>query len=150
MDHAKLARELFLQGYNCAQSVFGAFTDVTGMDLDMAMKVASSFGGGMGRMREVCGACSGVFMTAGFLFGGYDPNDRAAKAAHYVKIQELAARFREKNGSIICRELLKGAETSPVPEGRSGGYYKKRPCADYVEDAAVILDAMLKEKAEEK
>ena len=150
MDHAKRARELFLQGYNCAQSVFGAFTDITEMDQDTAMRMASSFGGGMGRMREVCGACSGMFMVAGAMYGGYEPNDRAAKAAHYAMIQELAEKFREKNGSIICRDLLKAAETSPIPEKRTGMYYKKRPCADYVEDAAAILDAMLKEKEAEK
>lgn len=150
MDHAKRAKELFEQGYNCAQSVFGAFSDVTGMELDVSVKLASSFGGGMGRMREVCGACSGMFMAAGLLWGGYDPNDREAKAAHYARIQQLAAEFKKENHSIICRELLADAETSPVPEERTKAYYERRPCADYVASGAAILETMLRKEGKIK
>lgn len=144
---SEYAKSLFTQGYNCSQAVLCAFAQELGMDTDMAARLASSFGGGMGRMREVCGACSGMFMAAGLKYGGYDPLDNAAKAAHYKRIQELAQRFRENNGSIICRELLglSVKTDSPVPEKRTEEYYKKRPCGDMVADAAAILQGYFEE-----
>lgn len=143
MDHSKKAVELFKRGYNCSQAVFGAYAEELGLDLDTALKISSSFGGGMGRMREICGALTGSFMVLGMLEGGYDARDNKAKAEHYKNIQELAEKFRQQNGSIICRELLglskKGVD-NPVPELRTDSYYKKRPCVELVELAAKNLD----------
>ena len=144
MDHRELAAELFLSDSNCAQAVLEAFGDVTGLEKSFAAKLASSFGGGMGRMREVCGAVSGMLMIAGLLYG-YDDNgekDRAKKA-HYALVQELAGKFREKNGSIICREILKNPPSDPAPTPRTAEFYKNRPCARMVYCAAEILDAYI-------
>lgn len=100
------AMELFKQGYNCSQSVFGAFCEECGIDFETALKLSSSFGGGMGRLREVCGAVSGMFMVVGMKYGYTDPKDSVSKAEHYKRIQELAEEFKENNRSIVCRELL--------------------------------------------
>lgn len=142
------ARQLFLEGYNCSQSVLLAFAGELGLDKNTASAISSSFGGGMGRLREVCGAVSGMFMAAGLRFGGYAPDDREGKKVHYARIQELARRFEAENGSIICRELL-GLEQKrdePTPEKRTGEYYKKRPCAELVACAAKIFDEYCKEQ----
>lgn len=140
-EYSKKAGELFAKGYNCSQAVLLAFAEELGMSFDMAARLSSSFGGGMGRLREVCGAVSGMFMVTGLLCGYADPEDHAAKTEHYKRIQQLAARFKEHTGSIICRELLglehKGAD-SHVPEKRTAEYYKKRPCREMVEIAARI------------
>ncbi len=145
MNHEEKAKELFLQGYNCSQAVLLAFGDVTGLDEKTALMLSSSFGGGMGRMREVCGAVSGMFMVAGLLYGYSEAHDQAGKTAHYKRIQELADGFRRENGSIICRELLGllGGADSHVPEQRTDTYYKKRPCAELVAMAARIMDAYI-------
>lgn len=150
MEHDVLAGELFRKGCNCSQAVVLAFSDVTGLDERTALAVSSSFGGGMGRLREVCGAVSGAFMVAGLLWGGYDPDDRAAKAEHYKLIQHLAARLKEENGSIICRELLglPGASV-PVPEERTADYYRRRPCEAYIRTAARIIDEEIKSRGKE-
>ena len=148
MSHSQRAKELFLQGYNCAQAVFIAFSDLTGYDVDDAARISSSFGGGMGRLREVCGAMSGAFMVAGCLYGYADETDKDAKTAHYALIQDIAARFIEKNGTIICRDLI-GAEAndkSAVPTDRTPDFYKRRPCVELVEIAAEIMDEIIKEK----
>lgn len=147
-EYGKKARSLFEQGYNCAQSVLLAFDDVTGMDTKTAAMLSSSFGGGMGRLREVCGAVSGMFMVAGIFCGYCDPKAKDEKADHYALIQTLANDFKEKNGSFICRELLKlpGA-SQPVPEERTAQYYQRRPCADYVECAAVITAQRLADRS---
>lgn len=147
-DHAKLAYDYFMAGCNCSQAVFCAFEDRTGLDHETSLRLASSFGGGFGRLREVCGAFSGAAMVAGLLWGYTDLTDKEQKAAHYALIQEMAAKFREENGSIICRELLEGVPTdgSPVPEDRTAGYYQKRPCPEIVYAAAEILDQMLAER----
>ncbi|MEE3468448.1 MAG: C-GCAxxG-C-C family protein [Eubacterium sp.] len=147
MKHAEIARQLFLDGFNCAQSVFCAYEDVTGLDRETAAKLSSSFGGGMGRMREVCGCISGALMVLGHVSGSEDPQDAEAKKRNYALVQDFAARFREKNGSIICRELLAGVKTTPggEPEARTEAYYQKRPCPDLVACAATILDQMLEE-----
>lgn len=146
-SRGKKAKEYFLKGYNCSQAVLMAFHEELGLDADAAAKMASSFGGGMGRLREVCGAVSGMFLTLGIARGYSDPKDPQAKKAHYERVQALAASFRERNGSIVCRELL-GLDHKadvPTPEARTPEYYRKRPCADLVADAADILDAFLKE-----
>ena len=140
---------------NCSQAVLLAFVDElgeskTGISHETALKLSSSFGGGMGRLREVCGAVSGMFMVAGLL-KGYDlDSEPEAKAKHYELIQTLAKRFVEKNGSIVCRTLLgldngkKGFNPdNPVPEARTEVYYKKRPCAELVADAAGIAAELL-------
>ena len=146
-DHVSEAEKNFASGMNCAQSVFVAFCDVTGFDRETAMKLSSSFGGGMGRLREVCGTCSAMFMVAGLLYGLGEGFTHEDKACHYRRIQELAARFSEKHGTIVCRELLKGlAVTSdPEPERRTEQYYKVRPCIKFVRTAAEILDAYIAE-----
>lgn len=145
-EYSAKAKELFEQGYNCAQSVILAFEDVTGLDTKTAATLSSSFGGGMGRLREVCGAVSGMFMVAGILKGYDDPKAKEEKADHYAFIQSLAADYKAENGSIICRELLDlpGAQ-SPVPEERTAEYYIRRPCGDYVAHAAKLLAQRIEE-----
>lgn len=145
------AKNLFLEGYNCSQSVFGAFADELGIDRKTAMRLASSFGGGMGRLREVCGAVSGMFLVAGMKYGYSDPHDKTAKTQHYKRIQDLAAEFRGENGSIICRELLglPGGPDNPAPAERTAGYYKKRPCAELVRCAAEMMENYLEEHKDE-
>lgn len=142
------AKELFLKGYNCSQAVVGAFCEDLGLDFETAMKLSSSFGGGMGRLREVCGAVSGAFMVAGLKYGSSDPADKTAKTEHYKLIQEMAAKFKEQNGSIICRDLLGVGDKKEthVPEDRTKEYYKKRPCAELVELAAKITEEVLNSK----
>ncbi len=141
-EHAKLARNLFGEGYNCAQAVFVAYCDETGLDKETALRLSSSFGGGMGKLREVCGAVSAMFMIAGLKAGYVDPADKSAKKQHYELIQSLAARFEQKHETIICRELLglPAGKDSPVPTERDEKYYKERVCMQLVEDAARIID----------
>ena len=143
---AKKAMELFQEGYNCAQAVLGAFAQDMNMDFQQAMMLSSSFGGGMGRMREVCGAVSAMFMVAGLDKGYSDPKASTEKARHYDYIQQLAAKFKAENGSIICRDLLgltQPGPDSPVPEPRTEAYYKKRPCQLLVGQCAAILEQEL-------
>lgn len=143
-SHEEKAMELFKEGYNCAQAVLGAFTDELGMDKQTAMKLSSSFGGGMGRMREVCGAVSGMFMVAGIKSGYDNPKDPLSRAKHYKLIQDMAAEYKKYNGSIICRELLQLENSNkpedPAPAPRTEEYYKKRPCVELVGMAARIAD----------
>ena len=147
MDHAQKAIELFREkGYNCAQAVFVAFCDVTGMDEAAALRISSSFGGGMGRLREVCGGVSGAIMALGMAVEPWDPTDQPAKAEHYRRIQLLANRFRERHGTIVCRELLgEKAGTGYIPEKRTEEYYKMRPCERMVYSAAELLEELLAE-----
>ena len=147
-ERSKQAVNLFKQGYNCSQSVFAAFADLYGMDVETALRISSSFGGGMGRMREVCGAVSGMFMVVGMETGTVDGRDSAGKQHNYQVVQQLAEEFRQKNGSIICRELLglpSMPQTDTKPEERTNEYYKKRPCVQLVEEAALILEEFLKQ-----
>lgn len=139
--YSKKAVELFREGYNCAQSVFCAFSDELGFDFETALKLSSSFGGGMGRLREVCGAVSAMFMIAGLKYGYTTPNNDEIKGEHYARIQELAARFKEKHGTIICRELLglDVKQDNPIPSKRTEQYYKDRPCEDIIRDASEII-----------
>ena len=138
--YGEKAKALFGDGYNCAQAVFGAFDDITGINFETSVKLASGFGGGMGRMREVCGAVSGMLMVLNAVEGYTSPTDNIAKMELYAKVQTLAGKFKEKNGSIICREIVKDSVTStPVPTERNAEFYKKRPCGEYVEMAADII-----------
>ncbi len=143
MKRTQRARELFLKGYNCSQAVLGSFCDVIGFDFETTMKLASSFGGGVARMRNICGTCSAMFMVAG-LVRGYTEHTAAAKSEHYAFIQGMAKEFSEKNGSIICRELLdsrsKASKTvdngsSPQANERNEEYYRARPCLALIEDS---------------
>ena len=140
MDHGIKAAELFLSGYNCAQAVAMAFCEETGLTQQQTARMVSAFGGGMGRLREVCGAVSGMFFVLGNLCGYDDPGDDAGKKRLYAQVQALAAEFREENGSIICREILKNPPSDPNPSPRTESYYATRPCARMVMVAAQILD----------
>ena len=143
------AEALFLQGYTCAQAVLLAFENITGLEHTTAAKLASGFGGGMGRLREVCGAVSGMFMVYDLVCGYAEPGDMEAKKRTYADIRELAARFSaQSGGSIVCRELLAGVETTEGgdPEQRTAEYYQKRPCPNLVALAADVLDEFLREK----
>lgn len=135
------ARAYFLEGYNCAQSVVLAYCDIMGIDAQLAATIAAPFGGGMGRLREVCGTVSGMFMVAGFVAPNPQPNDNVNKRHCYSTVQSLAESFRNENGSIICRELLGLTQKSdePTPSPRTEEYYRRRPCAEYVAIAARIL-----------
>ncbi|MBQ1928609.1 MAG: C_GCAxxG_C_C family protein [Clostridia bacterium] len=151
MNRSQKAKELFERGYNCSQAVLLAFADKFGMDFQTAQKISATFGGGMGRMREVCGAVSGMLMVLGLATNEYAPSDTAKKAEQYKAVQQLANEFRKKNGSIICRDLLglsqSGEKISvPTPSERTDEYYKKRPCALLVQDAAEILENYLENK----
>ncbi len=149
---AQAARQNFLSGYGCAQSVLLAYADLTGLDETTLAKLGSSFGGGMGRLREVCGGVSGAFAVLGLLCGYDDPADKEGKSRHYADIRELARRFTERSqsGSIVCREILKNAGLSGdkggEAEARTAEYYEKRPCPELVALAAEVLGEMLVEK----
>ncbi len=167
-ERGALAKAYFLKGYNCSQAVLLAFSDVTGLDDGLAMRMSSSFGGGMGRMREVCGTVSASLMVLGILYG-YDAESETAgsdKTEHYARIQEFANRFRTEIGSIICRDILENhvkrlqeemenhesdeqikamLSDSSVPTPRTEAYYKKRPCAEVARAAAALLEGYLQE-----
>ena len=145
MTRKEKAVELFVNGANCAQAVLVAFADLCGLDEKTAYRLSAPFGGGLGRQREVCGAVSGLCMVLGFLYGYDDLTDAPAKAEHYRLVQELCGTFRERFGSIVCRELLgtKKATTHPEPDPRTAEYYRTRPCARQVGVAAEILEAYM-------
>lgn len=148
MTHEEKALQYFTDGANCAQAVVLAFHDELGMDEKTAARLASSFGGGIGRLREVCGAVSGMMMVYGLLKGYDDLHDPEAKKGHYERVQALAAKFREENGSIICRELLslhENEQTDPTPTPRASAAFHARPCFGFVQCAARLLDEALKE-----
>ena len=138
--------EQFKNGFNCAQSVVTAFADLYGFTEEQALHMSASFGGGIGRMRMTCGAACGLFMLAGLEKCALEGKDRASKAENYALVQQLAAEFSKRNGSIICAELLglKKPEGSYMPEERTQQYYAKRPCAKMVEEAARIWVEHLK------
>lgn len=145
--YAQKAMTLFKDGCNCAQAVFLAFEDKYNIDHKSALMLSSSFGGGMGRLREVCGAVSGMFMVAGVLYGYDDVKDYEAKKSHYERIQFLAKEFEMRNGSIVCRQLLglAAGKDEPAPEHRTDAYYKKRPCGELVGIAAAIMEQYILE-----
>ncbi len=145
-DHSEEAKNNFLAGMNCAQAVLCAFADRCGLDRETAMKLASGFGGGIARQREVCGAITGICMAADLIRGPGEGLDKAAKDEHYAFIRGLCDAFRDETGSIICRELLGLAPKqtdSPVSEACTAAYYQKRPCAELVALAAKILSENL-------
>ena len=144
------AISLFKEGYNCSQSVVAAYADLYGFTPEQALKMSASFGGGIGRMRQTCGAACGLFMLAGLESGCTEGKDREGKEANYRMVQEFAEEFRKRNGSLICAELLglsKSALTPATPEARTAEYYKKRPCVKMVEEAARIFGEYLEAKA---
>ena len=133
----------FENGYNCAQSVFMVYSEKFGIGTETALKLSSSFGGGMGRLREVCGAVSAMFMIAGLAKGYTENNNDDIKGKHYQLIQTLAQKFKEKHGTIICRELLgldRYENSSFIPTKRTPQYYKERPCKEFIYDACTIID----------
>lgn len=134
------ARELFHLGYNCSQSVFAACADLFGItDLDTALKVSASFGGGIGRMRLTCGAASGMFLLEGLRSGSATPHDAEGKKANYAAVQDLAKAFIQENGALDCATLSGMSADGPAPEARTEAYYHKRPCADLVAGAVKIF-----------
>ena len=136
------AKELFHQGYNCSQSVFGACADLYGItDEALALRLSASFGGGIGRMRQTCGAACGMFLLAGLHNGSAIPHDADGKKQNYALVQDLAAHFKAENGSLICSELLGIApkQQDPQPEARTEAYYQKRPCVEMVATAVRIF-----------
>lgn len=145
-EHSEKALELFKQGFNCSQAVFCAFCDKFDMDEKTALKVAAGLGGGVGRMREVCGAMTGASLVVGMLYGATDGKDKEGKALTYKKVQEIAEEFKKQNGSVVCKELLglsKETKETHIPEERTEHYYKKRPCSEIVRSTAEIVDKIL-------
>lgn len=144
------AKSLFRSGYNCCQSVVLAYADIIGLDPELAATVTAPFGGGMGRMREVCGTVSGMSVIAGFLSPCPTNDDTEAKKRNYALVQEFAGAFRRLNGDIVCRRLLglEKRECDPTPSPRTEEYYRKRPCAEYVGDAARIVGEYMNRRSE--
>lgn len=141
------AESLFMRGYNCCQSVTVAFCTETGIDEETMKKLSSAFGGGIGRLREVCGAVSGMAVVIGLIYGFDDPDDNATKKKLYAEVQKLANDFKEENGSYLCRDLLGLSGPSyPTPSERTADYFKNRPCKDLVGYAAETLDNYIKER----
>ncbi|MBO2526709.1 MAG: hypothetical protein CW335_00800 [Clostridiales bacterium] len=147
MTRGELAAANFTSGYNCAQSVLLAFGDMTGLEKATAARLSSGFGGGIGRLREICGAASGAFMVISLLYGDGGIATHEQKSELYTRIQDFAARFKAHNGSYLCRELLTGvtADRSPIPEQRTAEYYRKRPCVEIVRDTAELLEQYIAE-----
>lgn len=149
MSKGDIAKQNFMNGYNCSQAVLLAFCEDFGLEKETALKISEPFGGGMGRMREVCGTVTGMFMVLGLAMGNSDAKDGSTKKNVYKSVQELAEKFKQDNGSIICRELLglqKANKESHVPSERTTEYYKKRPCPELCKYAADILEEYLKEE----
>lgn len=144
MKHSEKAREIFNKGYNCSQAVVAAFSDITGLDFETSLKVSSSFGAGMGKMRSVCGAVTGMYIVAGLLWSTTQ-SDAASKEKHYTLIQQITQRFKDMHDTVVCAELLKNlkTDTTPKPAERTQEYYKVRPCLKFVEDACDILDSII-------
>ena len=146
------AVELFKEGFNCSQSVVAAFADTYGFTREQALRMSASFGGGIGRMRETCGAACGLFMLAGLETGATEGADREGKAANYALVQELAEEFMLRNGALRCADLLGLSKKEPIvstPEARTNQYYAKRPCVKMVEEAARIWCEYLENQAKD-
>lgn len=144
MSYADKAKRIFEEGYNCSQAVFSVFSDVMNIDEETAKRISIGLGGGVGRMREVCGAVSGAAMVLGYVYGGETAED---KKGAYEKVQKFAEEFKKDNGSIICREILgldKTKKETATPEARTTEYYRVRPCSEKVYEAARIVEEMLK------
>ena len=151
-ERVERAVAFFKEGYNCSQSVVAAYADIYGYTTEQALMMSASFGAGIGRMRETCGAACGMFLLAGLQTGCTDPKDAAGKGANYAVVQDMAAKFAQINGSIVCADLLGLREKkdtgigAPVqPQERNAEYYKKRPCVEMVRSAAQIFGEYLKE-----
>jgi C_GCAxxG_C_C family probable redox protein len=152
-DRVEKARRLFKEeGYNCCQAVVLAYNDLFNIDDKLAASLASGFGGGMGRMREVCGSVSGMVMLAGLIYPADNPSDKNGRTRNYALVQEVAEEFRMINGSIVCKELLglvpmgsseSAPKESPEPSDRTNEYYKKRPCEELVGISARIIGEKL-------
>lgn len=143
-ERVSLARQYFESGYNCAQAVVMAYNDIMSLTTDEAAKIAAPFGGGMGRMREVCGTVSAMTMLAGAISPSFDPKNMEERKANYALVQEFASEFRNTNGDIVCRRLLgleprEEQKESAMPSERTAEYYRKRPCVEYVATAARIV-----------
>lgn len=159
-ERVEKARRLFKEGgYNCCQAVILAYNDVFGLEDELAASLSSGFGGGMGRMREVCGAVSGMVMLAGMIRPASDPSVKNWRTANYALVQEMAGEFKEINGSIVCKELLglvpmgsctPAPKESPEPSDRTPEYYKKRPCEEMVGIAARIVGEQILHSAQEE
>jgi C_GCAxxG_C_C family probable redox protein len=143
-ERTEKAVALFKAGASCAQAVVAAYSDLFGVDEPTAMRLACGLGAGVGRLREVCGAVSGLAVLAGLKHAGGQP-DAAAKKRTYAAVQEMAGEFRRQHGQIVCRALLglEKAEGDPTPSERTEAYYQKRPCAAYVESAALLVERFL-------
>ena len=141
MTYADKAKKIFEEGCNCSQAVVAAYADLYGYSEEQALRMAASFGGGIGRMRQTCGAACGMFMLAGLENGSPTPHDAQGKMQNYALVQELAADFKQENGSLICSELLGIAPKpqNPTPAPRTEEYYQKRPCAEMVASAVRIF-----------
>ena len=149
-EHGRRAAELFLSGYNCAQSVFMAFDDVHGFDVSSAARLMSAFGGGMCASRGVCGAVVGMLAVLGTVNGYSDADDSEGKRRLYRDGQELMDKFRDTCGSTVCRELLAGIPLKNTPSERSAEYYRTRPCAAFCAEAAMLLDGYLGRGSDEE
>lgn len=148
-DRVKLATDLFAEGYNCSQSVFLAYCDLFDLELDLSKRLSVSFGGGVGRMREVCGTVSAMAMLAGLKHPVANQNDIEARTRNYAVVQQMATSFKLKHNSLICKNLLPEEEANkkaPVPSERTPQYYVSRPCSKYIADAARIAGKMLKDE----
>lgn len=146
MTQKEKARDYFMQGFNCSQSVFCAFADRFGIDEETAKKISAGLGGGVGRMREVCGAVSASAMVLGSVCAATDGDDTESKKKNYDLVREFSERFVERHSSVVCREILKldvKTENTAKPDDRTAEYYKNRPCLKVVEDAAEILEEMI-------
>ncbi len=137
---------LFKAGSSCSQAVVAAYCDLFGLDEKTAMRASCGLGGGVGRLREVCGAVSGMALLAGLKHGSEEPGDAAGKQRTYDVVQQMAGAFRERHGSIVCRTLLglDKPENDPAPAARTAAYYETRPCAEYVATAAEIAERVLR------
>lgn len=148
-DRVEKSQELFRDGFNCAQSVFAAFSDIYGIDRETALRISSSFGGGVGRQRDICGAVSGMCMIAGLETGSTKKMDDDGKKYNYQVVQNLCKEFKDITGSIICRELLNldsNGNPDPTPQRRDNDYYNTRPCEQLVRDAAEITERFLADR----
>ncbi len=150
MEKELYAAQLFVDGYNCAQAVVMAFADELELEETFCAKISSSFGGGMGRMREVCGAVSGMLMVAGLLYGYDGPETGDIKKNHYARVQALAEQFRQEAGSIVCREILKNPPKNPEPTPRTEEFYRNRPCTRLVMLAVRTMQAYIAENPIDK
>lgn len=149
-ERSKKATALFEEGYNCSQAVVLAFDDMLPVERDVLARIASSFGGGIGRLREVCGCVSGMAAVVGALYGFSGAETGDAKAEHYALVRRLADEFRAESGSIICRELLGGAASGGTPAPRTPQFYAERPCAVLVARAAAITQRYIDEREAKK